>query len=35
MARIHNGGPDGDSEPNTLKYWLDVKRYMEEIRQKG
>jgi|CXWL01.1.fsa_nt_gi hypothetical protein len=28
-ARIHNGGPDGWRNPNTLEYWRKVKAEME------
>lgn len=30
LARVHNGGPDGDRKAATLKYWQRVKRALEE-----
>jgi len=28
LARIHNGGPDGDREPETLAYWRRVRKHL-------
>lgn len=32
-ARLHNGGPNGMSNPNTLIYWEKVKEQMNRIKQ--
>jgi hypothetical protein len=26
LARIHNGGPRGHLNPNTIKYWNKIKK---------
>ena len=31
LARIHNGGPKGHENPNTLPFWEKVKTKMEEL----
>ncbi len=31
MARIHNGGPDGYKSPDTEKYWLKIKDYLDKL----
>ena len=28
IARIHNGGPNGYKNPNTVQYWEKVKKYL-------
>ena len=28
LARVHNGGPKGYNNPNTLKYWEKVQKYL-------
>ena len=28
LAKIHNGGPNGHNNPNTEKYWVKVKKYL-------
>ena len=30
LARIHNGGPDGAEEDCTLKYWKDIKNFLDK-----
>lgn len=30
MARIHNGGPDGQNKQNTLKYWQRFKKLLDK-----
>ena len=30
LARIHNGGVSGATNPNTLKYWFKVNKYLEK-----
>jgi hypothetical protein len=30
LARKHNGGPCGQTNPNTLEYWKNVKKKMKE-----
>ena len=35
IARIHNGGPNGYRNPNTLQYWRKVQSYLPLIKQQG
>ena len=35
IARIHNGGPNGYRNPNTLQYWRKVPSYLPLIKQQG
>jgi hypothetical protein len=30
LARVHNGGPHGDTNPATLSYWNKVKAYLRQ-----
>lgn len=30
LARVHNGGPKGYKNPNTLKYWEKVQKYLNQ-----
>jgi hypothetical protein len=29
LARVHNGGPKGYTNPNTVKYWKKVQKYLK------
>lgn len=31
LARVHNGGPGGERNPATWKYWQKVKRILESL----
>ena len=35
IARIHNGGPNGFSNPNTVPYWDSVRAVIERIDMGG
>ena len=32
IARIHNGGPDGHRQPETVAYWRKVRRHLNRTK---